>query len=137
MTCNVIYHNQQGEISHFQSERERGIRWGMEESENFRRNLKRLREEKGIDAKSLSISAGLGERGVKDIEEGRSQSPKISTVFKLARALDADPITMMGVTSRPAINAKLAEFLDQYDEDGQEQLLGALSVLPLSIPTKQ
>lgn len=104
----------------------------MEESEIFRKNLMRIRQEKDIDAKKLSRMAGLGERAVKDIEEGRSQSPKISTVFRLAEALNVDPGEMMGLPARAGINEKLVKFLSQYDEAGQEQLLAALSLIPIA-----
>lgn len=103
----------------------------MEIDENFRRNLKRLREEKGYDAKALSKLAGLGERNVKDIEEGRSQSPKISTAYKLAKALDADMLEMMGLPPKPTkVIPEMEDFLSQYDADDQSRLLAALVAIP-------
>lgn len=101
----------------------------MNENETFRQNLTRFRIERGLNAKELSIAAGMGERGVKDIEEGRSQSPKISTVFALAKALKVDPGDLLGLAPRPKMRPALVEFLEQYDEAGQEQLLAALSAL--------
>ena len=129
---NVIYHNAQWQRSHFRFAASQFMRSGMEENEIFRQNLMRIREEKDIDAKKLSRMAGLGERAVKDIEEGRSQSPKISTVFRLAKALNVDPGEMLGLPARAGINEKLVKFLSQYDEAGQEQLLAALSLIPIA-----
>jgi transcriptional regulator with XRE-family HTH domain len=105
------------------------MNWYMEIDEKFRRNLIRLREESGIDAKSLSKLAGLGERGVKDIEEGRSQSPKISTAFKLAKALNVSMPEIMGLTDGAVLIPELVDFLAQYDADGQSQLLSALAAI--------
>ncbi|WP_386684602.1 helix-turn-helix domain-containing protein [Loktanella sp. R86503] len=128
--CNVIYHTQQVEISHFTKSMACSIRQRMDANETFRKNLKALRLEKGFNARQLSERAGLGERNVKDIEEGRSQSPKISTVFSLAKALDADPAEMMGLGTRVKINSDLAEFLEQFDAEGQSRLLAALAAIP-------
>lgn len=102
----------------------------MEIDETFRRNLKALREKSDLDAKALSLRAGLGERGVKDIEEGRSQSPKLSTAYKLAKALNADLAVMMGLTPSVKIQPELAAFLSQFDADGQSRLLAALAAIP-------
>ncbi len=41
-----------------------------------------------INAKTLSLKAGLGETAVRDILQGRSVSPKLETVQKLAKALN-------------------------------------------------
>ncbi len=79
----------------------------------------------------LSVKAGLNRRAVTDIREGRVRSPKLSTVFALARALGRDPGEMMGLGKRPRIRAGLADLLSQYDEDGQEQLEAAIQAFPV------
>lgn len=54
----------------------------------FKKNLKALLEERShINAKKLSVEAGLGETTVRDILKNRSASPKLETVQKLAKAL--------------------------------------------------
>jgi len=103
----------------------------MEESDVFRRNLLVAMAEKGLSAAELSRKAGLNARAVKDIEERRTVSPKISTVFALSRALDRDPGEMIGLGPRPALNGKLVAFLSRYSEADQERFLAALSLLPL------
>ena len=128
--CSVIYHNEQRETSHFPLKVCSAMTWCMEIDENFRRNLKRLREEQRLDARTLSKMAGMGERGVKDIEEGRSQSPKISTAYRLADALGVDLPTMMGLKSTALLVPDLVEFLAQYDQGAQRQMLAALTALP-------
>jgi transcriptional regulator with XRE-family HTH domain len=103
----------------------------MNVNETFRRNLMAAREARGLDARNLSLQAGLGERAVKDIEEGRSQSPKISTVFALAKVLGLDPGELLGIGRRPMLQADLLQFLEKFDKQQQEQILSALSNLPL------
>lgn len=98
----------------------------VEIDETFRNNLKTVRESRGLNPDELARKAGLNRRGVRDIEEGRSQSPKLSTVFKLAEALSIDPGVLLGLGPRPTIRRELVDFLGQYDEAGQARLLGAL-----------
>lgn len=102
----------------------------MDENEIFRANLLRLMGEAGLNEAELSVKAGLNRRAVTDIRERRTLSPKLSTVFKLAAALGADPASMMGLGRRYSLNSELAEFLSQYDESDQARFLAALAALP-------
>lgn len=101
----------------------------MDEGKLFRQNLLRLRTEAGVTAAELSRRAGLNVRAVKDIEEGRAQSPKLTTAFALARALGVDPGEMIGLGPRIKVRQDLADFLSQYSEVEQEQILSALSLI--------
>ncbi len=102
----------------------------MDESTTFRENLLRLMAEKGFKAAELSKRAKLNPRAVKDIEENRVVSPKLSTVFALARALSVDPAEMMGLGPRSRLLPELEAYLAQYDLSQQERLLEALAALP-------
>ena len=103
---------------------------GMDVSETFRSNLLAAMRERDMTAAGLSKAAGLNVRAVKDIEERKTASPKLSTVFALARALNADPAELMGLRPRYQLKADLVAFLSQYDEADQERLLQALASLP-------
>lgn len=122
----VIFHTSQDETSHFSCPRASSKTLGMTESEIFRSNLERLRNEQGLKAAELSKKAGLNRRAVTDIEDGRVKSPKLETVIKLAKALQQDPGTMIGMAPWQEVSPKLADFLGRYDQDAQEQLLTAL-----------
>tara|TARA_R110000744_G_scaffold254726_1_gene370287 strand:+ start:1774 stop:2094 length:321 start_codon:yes stop_codon:yes gene_type:complete len=98
----------------------------MNEGEIFIKNLVAALEEDDLNEAELSRRAGLNRRAVTDLREGRVQSPKLSTVFKLAKALNRDPGEMMGLGARPKISTKVADYLSQFDEDSQEQLLNAV-----------
>lgn len=127
----MIFHTPQVERSHSPQVSRTVKVCHMEENDTFRRNLLAAMKEAGLSAAELSRRAGLNPRAVKDIEEGQSVSPKLSTVFKLAKALKKDPGEMMGLGPRPKLQADLARYLEQYDEADQERLLGALRALPL------
>ena len=49
--------------------------------------LIRLREAAGINRKALSIRAGLNETYVRDIEIGKTRSPTVASLAKIAKAL--------------------------------------------------
>ena len=66
-------------------------------SEIFRTNLRRILDERQIAAATISRKAGLNLRAVKDIEQKRAQSPRLSTVFKLAEALEVPPQELLGL----------------------------------------
>ncbi len=87
----------------------------------------RLMAEQGIKAATLSKRAGLNARAVKDIEEDRVVSPKLSTVIALAHALGEDPAAMMGLG--PRLEPELARYLAQYDQAEQARILAALQAL--------
>lgn len=101
----------------------------MTEGEIFRRNLMQAMKDRGMTAAGLSKAAGLNARAVKDIEEGRVSSPRLSTVFALAEALGLDPGEMLGLGPRDKIQRELARYLSQFDESEQERLFAALKLL--------
>lgn len=129
--CNVIFHTMQRETSHSPDAVQPVTHSRMDESETFRANLLRLMAARGYSAAELSKKASLNPRAVKDIEERRAQSPKLSTVFALARALNADPGEMIGLGPRIDLAPELARYLSRYSVSDQERILQALSALPV------
>ncbi len=55
--------------------------------ETVRGNLRRAMRQAGIGAKPLAKKAGVGETAVRDIIEGHSLNPKITTLSQIAEAL--------------------------------------------------
>lgn len=51
-------------------------------------NLRQLREDKGLTRIQLGEKAGLTERGIEYIEKEKRKAPRITTLEKLAAALD-------------------------------------------------
>lgn len=58
-------------------------------TEEFKGNLALILEQRKqkTSLKQLSLEAGLGETAVRDILKGRSNSPRLETVYKLSKAL--------------------------------------------------
>ena len=106
----------------------------MNVNETFRRNLLRVMKERGLDAATLSKMAGLNPRAVKDIEEGRSQSPKLQTAVAIADALGVDLSDLLSPEPRNHLAKELADFLSQYDEEDQLRLLSAFRALSRPLP---
>ena len=102
----------------------------MDEGDILRTNLERLMAERDLNPARLSIQAGLNRRAVSDILEGRAQSPKLSTVFKLARGLACHPGELLGLGAQIPLAPSLAKLLSQYDPADQERLAEALQNLP-------
>lgn len=128
---NVIYHTSQAERSHSRAVSRPAKVYLMKENDIFRRNPLAAMNEAKLSAAALSRKAGMNARLVTDIAEGRSASPKMSTVFALSKALGKDPGEMMGLGPRPHLHAELVRFLERYGEDDQARILEALRALPL------
>ena len=130
----MIYHTSQAETSHSRLRKMPCIVVDMYDAEVFRANHMAARKEADISAAGLSKKAGLNPRAVTDIEEGRAQSPKLSTVFALCEALGKDPGEMIGLGPRVRLNRRLADYLAQYDEEIQLKILDSLAALPIGSP---
>ena len=50
-------------------------------------NIKRLMEERGLDAAKLARQSDINPTGIYDILSGKSRSPKVETIAKVARGL--------------------------------------------------
>lgn len=82
-----------------------------------------------IDAANLSRKAGLNPRAVKDIEEGRSKSPKLSSVVAIANALGVSVYDMVERPPGEVILPELSEFLAGKSENEQRRILSAIQAL--------
>ena len=98
----------------------------MEYSQVFRTNMLAEMHRQKINAAELSKRAGLNARAVKDIEEGRSQSPKIDTAGAIAQALGFELGAFLQRPPRGRIVRELSEFLSLYDEQDQRTILAAI-----------
>lgn len=101
----------------------------MDVNETFRLKLQVIMAEKGLKAPEIARLAGVNRRMVYDIIEGRSQSPKIETIFKIADALKVHPGELLGFGPQMPLHPRLAELLQQYPIDDQERLASALAQL--------
>jgi transcriptional regulator with XRE-family HTH domain len=57
---------------------------------NITKNLRKLRETKGLSQEKLARMADVANNTIVKIESGENQNPTISTIKKIARALEVD-----------------------------------------------
>ena len=105
-------------------------------NEAFRRRLSLEMDRQGLNPASLSQRAGLNRRAVTDLLEGRAQSPKLSTAYSLAAALDLSIDELIGVVPRVHLEPHLAELLSHYSADDQARLAQAIQALPAAPASK-
>jgi HTH-type transcriptional regulator, competence development regulator len=60
----------------------------------FGRNLKEIREKKGVSLRDLALEADLSANTISEIELGK-RDPRMTTVVKLASALGIDPAELL------------------------------------------
>jgi transcriptional regulator with XRE-family HTH domain len=60
----------------------------------FGRNLKEIREKKGVSLRDLALEADLSANTISEIELGK-RDPRMTTVVKLASALGIDPADLL------------------------------------------
>ena len=77
--------------------------------------LEDLCNQKGWSAAQLSTAAGLGKNAVGDIIEGRTKSPRKSTLAKLAIALEIDVAILTGEPSFTHLSTLL-----EFDPENQQ-----------------
>lgn len=106
-------------------------------NEEFKLRLKAGMISKGMNPASLSIAAGLNRRAVADLLEGQATSPKLSTAFALAKALESSLDELTGQRPQVSIAPKMLELLSQYGRDEQEQLAAAIANLPPAPATRR
>lgn len=105
----------------------------------FRRNLLRLIKERQTSAAAVSKKAGLNPRAVKDIEEGRTVSTKLSSIVALARALDVSVFELLrdpDHKDHPRIEPDLQSVIESLAPEQQLELLESLRRLTALIAAK-
>ncbi|MCH2037822.1 MAG: helix-turn-helix transcriptional regulator [Rickettsiales bacterium] len=72
-------------------------------------NLKKLMKEKNVSAYRLANEIGMGDSVIRDILRGRSKSPRIETINKIAIGLGVTTADIIGAESsnEPPFDAKL------------------------------
>ena len=96
------------------------------------RNLRDLLDEKGLKPTPLSLSAGLSRSAIGEILSGKSESPKFSTLEKIAEAAGVD---VRRITVGPlggdlsAAERRMLDQLSRLDEEKRQRLLAYLDGL--------
>lgn len=105
--------------------RDKPIRLGNDPSkvmdnDPLRENLRRLLEERGRSARSVSLKAGLSASAIKHILSGASASPGIDTLQRIATELGVPVDALTGEVPRSAPVAPLQRLAGEFIEDQAE-----------------
>lgn len=87
-------------------------------------NIEALMEQKEMDAAKLARASGLNPTGIYDILKGKSRSPKVETIAKIAKGLGV-PISVIFSGSHAPGEDELMAIYEQLDPDRRAMLLQA------------
>ncbi len=95
---------------------------------SFGENLRKLRYSKGFTQADVSERAdGLSQSAITQIETG-SKEPTLSTILKLATALEVAPSALVDIESWATINTKEFEKAKSIDELDPQSLKNAMAL---------
>lgn len=87
------------------------------------RNIQRLIAEKNTTPAAVNRKAGLNQTGVYEILNGRIRSPKLSTVEKIAAALETTVTDLLSENRPVEARQRILEAFDRLSPEDQERLL--------------
>ncbi len=87
------------------------------------RNIEALMTAKGMDAAKLARAANINPTGVYDILSGKSRSPKIETVDKIAKGLGVPVSAIFEDRTRSEMELDLLGILERLPEEQRRLLL--------------
>lgn len=86
-------------------------------------NIQSVMARKGMTAASLARRAHLNPTGIYDIISGKSKSPRLDTISKIAEALGVSVVTLLERQTDADLRDNLADALDLLPEEEQRRLL--------------
>lgn len=86
-------------------------------------NIALLMEARGLDAAKLARRAGLNPTGIYDILSGKSRSPKIETIGKIAAGLDVPVAVIFEDDPLATLRNDLLALYEELPEDRRALLL--------------
>lgn len=90
---------------------------------NLITNLRYFLDQKGVSMNELLRKAGLGQTGIFDILNGRTQSPRLSTLEKIAEALHTTVADLLMDHQRADAEREMLAAFAQLPEHDQERLV--------------
>jgi transcriptional regulator with XRE-family HTH domain len=91
---------------------------------DLQKRLEALLQEKGMSMREVSLAAGLNETAVKAIMNGKSVSPRGQSLIAIAKALQIDLATLLGV--QPGLDRTL-------ERRSVERTAGAVTIAELDV----
>ena len=86
-------------------------------------NIEALMKARKMDAAKLGRAAKLNATGIYDILSGKSQSPKIGTIAKIAQGLDVPISAIFESASDAELRDELSHLMEKLPPDRRELLL--------------
>lgn len=86
-------------------------------------NLKEIMTQKGTNASQLAKAAKVNPTGVYDILSGKSRSPRLETINKIAQALGVPPASLFQERSSDALKQEILDVFDRLPGDERRRLL--------------
>jgi transcriptional regulator with XRE-family HTH domain len=87
------------------------------------RNIEMMMSERGMTPAELTRRAGLNQTGIYDILHRRVDSPKLSTIKKIAGALEVSVIALLTDGQRSQAQEQILRAFDSLSPEDQERLL--------------
>jgi len=87
------------------------------------RNIKALMNRKGLTAPEVARRAGINPTGVYDILSGKSRSPKIETLGKIAKALNVPVAVLFEGPSEADLRREIVRVFAMLPARERERLL--------------
>ena len=89
------------------------------------RNIEALMEQRDLDAAKLARASGLNPTGIYDILKGKSRSPKIETIAKIANGLGVPVSAIFSGSNELGPHDELIRVFGQLPADKRQLLMQA------------
>jgi transcriptional regulator with XRE-family HTH domain len=86
-------------------------------------NIEALMRLRDLDAAKLARKADLNPTGIYDIVKGKSRSPKIETIGKIAKALNVPVSVLFSADLSEGLKTEILDIYAQLPDDRRELLL--------------
>lgn len=88
-------------------------------------NIQFVMEQRGLTAASLARKAEVNPTGIYDIISGKSKSPRLDTISKVASALNVPVVLLLERAEESALRSQIVETFQMLPTRERERLLQA------------
>lgn len=93
------------------------------------RNIQETMDRKGVNPAELARSAGINPTGVYDIMSGKSRSPRLDTLHKIANGLGVPLSALFSQPAEDAVDRDLLEALGMMTTEDRKRFLAMARAL--------
>ena len=104
----------------------------MDYEKDFGLRLSRIRSEKAVSARDMSLSLGMNEGYISSIESGKS-FPRMGNFFNICESLDVTPVEFFDYNlQHPADMARLSQYMLMMNERQREHVIALAKDIAIS-----